>query len=124
MTSQDAVLALAQDKDLAGRPTRVLLYMLARLDFENFILVPQSEVASALQLDRGNVSKALKLLEAKGILHRGPKLAQSYGWRLNANFGWKGKVRNQQLQLLPGGKTEGTAEVPPQRERGGPVRSA
>jgi len=94
MQSQDAILALAQDKELAGRPTRVLLYLLARLDFENFIHVPQVDIAQALELRASNVSKAIQLLEGKGILIRGPKVGRSFGWRLNPNFGWKGKVRH------------------------------
>lgn len=94
MQSQDAVLALAQDKELAGRPTRVLLYLLSRLDFENFIHLPQVEIAQALDLRAPHVNTALKLLEEKGILIRGPKVGRSFGWRLNPNFGWKGKVRH------------------------------
>ena len=95
MQSQDS-LALAQDKELAGRPTRVLLYLLARLDFENFIHVPQVDIGQALELRPSNVSKAIQLLEAKGILIRGPRVGRSFGWRLNPNFGWKGKVRHLQ----------------------------
>lgn len=94
MQSQDAILTLAQDKELAGRPTRVLLYLLARLDFENFIHVPQVEIGQALELRAPHVSTAVRLLEDKGILIRGPKVGRSFGWRLNPNFGWKGKVRH------------------------------
>jgi hypothetical protein len=94
MQSQDAVLALAQDKELAGRPTRVLLYLLARLDYENFIHIPQVDIAEALELQPPHVSSAIKLLEEKGILVRGPKVGRSFGWRLNPHFGWKGKVRH------------------------------
>lgn len=94
MQSQDAILSLAQDKELAGRPTRVLLYLLARLDFENFIYVPQVDIAQALQISPPHISTAIRLLEDKGILLRGPRIGRSFGWRLNPNFGWKGKVRH------------------------------
>jgi len=94
MQSQDAILALAQDKELAGRPTRVLLYLLSRLDYENFLYVPQVDVCEALGLKAPHVSSAIKLLTEKGILIRGPRIGRSFGWRLNPHFGWRGKVRN------------------------------
>jgi len=94
MQSQDAVLLLAQDKELAGQPTRVLLYLLARLDFENFIYVKQTDIAEALEITAPRVSTAIAILTSKGILLRGPKVGHSFAWRLNPNFGWKGKVTN------------------------------
>jgi len=94
MQSQDAVLLLAQDKELAGQPTRVLLYLLARLDFENFIYVKQTDIAEALEIKPPRVSAAIAILTSKGILLRGPKIGHSFAWRLNPNFGWKGKVTN------------------------------
>lgn len=101
MTSQDAVMALAMDKELAGRPLRVLLYLLSRLDFENYIQVPQATIAEALELHKSDVTRAIQTLEAKGILLRGPKVGRSYAWRLNPTYGWKGKARN--LRVITGG---------------------
>jgi hypothetical protein len=94
MQSQEAVEALAKDKDLAGRPTRVLLFLLSRLDFENYVHLPQTEIMAALDLHAPDVSKAMALLQKKGILVRGPRVGHSFGYRLNPNFGWKGKVKN------------------------------
>jgi hypothetical protein len=88
--AQDALLMLAKDKELTLEPKNVLLYLLSQLDFENFIQVPQVEIASALDMDKAKVSKAIKLLLEKGVLIRGPKLARSSSFRLNPNFGYKG----------------------------------
>ena len=53
--AQDALVSLAKDNDLTGRSLRVLLYLMGRLDFENFIQVPQVEIAEELNLDRKSV---------------------------------------------------------------------
>lgn len=100
--AQDAMTMIAVDKELTGQPLRVFLYMAGRLDFENYIRIAQTEIADALGIYKPDVSKAVKLLENKNILIRGPKIGQSYSWRLNPNFGYKGdpngkihKVGNQ-----------------------------
>jgi DNA-binding MarR family transcriptional regulator len=92
--SQDPLLQIAKDKELAGRPMRVLIYLLARLDFENYIQVPQAEIVHALELHHSDVSRSISLLENKGILIRGPKTGRSFTFRLNPTYGWKGKAKN------------------------------
>lgn len=101
MQSQEALEALAADKELAGRPTRVLLYLLSRLDFENFIAVPQADIGAALELHKANVSRSIRLLIAKGILIEGPRTGGALALRLNPNWGWKGKVRHLRAAQLP-----------------------
>jgi predicted transcriptional regulator len=88
--AQDALVLLAKDKDLTLEPKNVLLYLLSQLDFENFMHVPQVEIAEALGMDKAKVSKSIKLLTEKGILIRGPKQSRSSSFRLNPNFGYKG----------------------------------
>jgi len=94
MNSQEALELLATDKELTGENYRVLLFLLSRLDFENWIQITQSEIAEKLDLKKQNVSRAISLLNSKGILLRGPKVGRSYAFRLNPYFGWKGKVKN------------------------------
>ena len=105
--SQDPLIEIAKDKDLAGRPTRVLIYLLGRLDFENFIQVSQSEIAQELDLHRSDVSNCISLLHNKGILIKGPKAGRSYCFRLNPAYRWKGKsdkAKELQWDLIKGGK--------------------
>lgn len=114
--SQDPLLQIAMDRELAGRPMRVLFYLLVRLDFENYIRVPQAEIVEALKLHHSDVSRSISLLERKGILIRGPKVGRSLAFRLNPACGWKGKTKNgrdaqqetikTQLEVIQGGKPE------------------
>ena len=94
MNSQEALELLATDKDLKGETYRVLLILLSRLDFENWIQVTQTEISEKLEMKKPNVSKAISILEEKGIILRGPKIGRTYAFRFNPSFGWKGKVRN------------------------------
>jgi len=94
MTNQFALEEIAKDKELVGETLRIFLYVCSRLDFENYIQIPQMEISKDLQIDKSNVSKSMSLLESKGILLRGPRVGKVYVWRLNPHYGWKGKVRN------------------------------
>lgn len=94
---------MAFDKELSRQePMRVFWYLVKRLDFENYIRVPQSEIVEALGMKKQNVSKAISLLESKGVLLRGPKVGPSYSWRLNPNCGFKGDPRGKVVKLPNG----------------------
>ena len=93
MNSQEALELLASDKDLTKESLRVLMFLMARLDFENWIQITQKEISEKLGIKKSNISKAVLLLEEKGIILRGPKLGRSSAFRLNPYFGWKGKVK-------------------------------
>ena len=92
MAFQDALEALAKDRDLKLEHHRVLYYLFSRLDFDNFIQVPQAEISQDLNMRKSKVSMAIKLLTDKKIILRGPKVGRSSSFRLNPNYGWKGKV--------------------------------
>ena len=94
MAFQDALESLAKDRDLKSEHHRVLYYLFSRLDFDNFIQVPQAEIVQELGIHKSKVSKAIKLLSDKKIILRGPKVGRSSSFRLNPNYGWKGKVSN------------------------------
>ena len=94
MNSQEALELIAQDKEITGRIHRVLWLLVAHLDFENWIQLPQGEICRKLDMKKQDVSSAIKLLEKKEIIIRGPKVGRSYSFRLNPMLGWKGDVRN------------------------------
>ena len=115
--AQDALNFLAQNRRYLGEEGFAVFCALAsRLDFENYILVNQAEVARSMEMDRGNVNKAIKRLEELGILTRGPKSGVSPTFMLNPKVGWKGKARShfnalqlahkQGWQLIDGGKEQ------------------
>jgi len=106
---------MAFDKEISRQePTRVFWYLVKRLDFENYIRVPQVEIAEALEMKKSSVSRAINLLESKGVLLRGPRVGQSYSWRLNPNCGFKGNPRGKVVRL-PNGQI-GFQGVPPEIE--------
>ncbi|CCQ56700.1 replication/maintenance protein RepL [Crocosphaera watsonii] len=94
MNSQEALEILAKDKEITGETYRVLFFVCARLDFENWVQISVTEMAQELELKQPNVSRAMKVLEQKGIILRGPKVGRSYAFMLNPEFGWKGDVAN------------------------------
>jgi DNA-binding MarR family transcriptional regulator len=110
MTFQDGLIKLARDKSLTQHQWRVLAYLMGRLDFENYIHLPQVEVATALEMAAPHVSAAIRELLQKGILIRGPKVGRVATLRLSDNLGWKGRVRSLQeerkrrLTLIAGGR--------------------
>jgi DNA-binding transcriptional regulator GbsR (MarR family) len=94
MNSQEAMLSLAKDKDIKGETHRVLWFIGGILDFENWVQLSVTEIASELDLKQPHVSRAMKVLEDKQIILRGPKVGRSHAFMLNPEFGWKGKVVN------------------------------
>jgi len=100
MSSQDAAIELAKDPVIgkSAEAMRVLWYMVGRLDFENFIQVPQVEIAKELNMHKQHVNRAVKILLERGVLLQGPRVGRAYSWRLNPHFGWKGKVKNLEEQ--------------------------
>jgi len=93
MNSQEALEEIAQDKEITGRIHRVLWLLIANLDFENWIQLSQRDISEKLEMKKQDVSSAIKILEKKRIILRGPKSGRSYSFRLNPNFAWKGDVK-------------------------------
>jgi len=60
---------------------RVLRYFFGKLDSENFIHLPQTEIAEALGLQKSHVSRAVKLLCDKRIIIKGPKTGRAITYR-------------------------------------------
>lgn len=96
--AQNAMILIAQDQDLRPESKNVLMYLFGRLDFENFIQVPQTEIADALSMRKQNVQRSIKQLVDKEILFQGPKIGRSSSWRLNPNYGYKGSPRGKVLK--------------------------
>ena len=107
---QDSFEEIAKDEDLTGETFRVLFYLYSKLDFENFIQQTQKEIADGLKMQKTHVSRAMKVLTSKQIVLEGPKVGRSRCYRLNPNYGWKGKVktlqelRKEQFKVIEGGK--------------------
>ena len=110
MAFQDAFEEIAKDPELTLEPKNVLFYLYSKLDFENFIQQSQADIAEGLGIKKQQVSRAMKMLIAKQIILERSKVGRSKCYRLNPNYGWKGKVktlqeaRREQLKVIDGGK--------------------
>jgi hypothetical protein len=97
-------------KELNHEQTKVLMMLLADLDYENYIQVAQIDIAESLVMKKSAVSRAIRHLLEFGIILEGPKIGRSKTYRLNPQFGWKGTVSNHKkalkngLSVIQGGK--------------------
>lgn len=98
--NQTALISIANE--LNHDQTRVLMAMLAELDYENYIQIAQIDIAEALRMQKTHVSRAVKYLIEFGIIMEGPKIGRSKTYRLNPQFGWKGTVTNHKKALKNG----------------------
>lgn len=118
MAFQDGLMEIAKDDELTGADFRVLLHLFGQLSFENYLHISQKDIAEALRMQKQHVSRAMRLLIAKGIVLDGPKIGRMKTYRLSPNLGWKGRVtsleqyRRNQLHVIPGGKDPAATENP------------
>ena len=97
MTFQDSLIAIAKDKELTGVIKSVLLFLMGNLEFENYISIKQIAVSKELDIHKTDVSKAIRLLVAKGIILK-VKDGTTTAYKLNPHYGWKGTVSNMQIE--------------------------
>ena len=119
MGMQDGFEQLAKAK-IRGEAMNVLLFLMSRMDFENFVRPSQRDICEALSMKKQNVSRAMKELRDSAIIVPGPEKSL----KLSCNFGWKGRVQNlrkeQALESAVGSTSAGVdagflgGELPPQ----------
>ena len=98
MSQSNALLALAK-ADLGDQARRVLFMLLAKVEFENFIVVSQTEMANELGMSQPNFTKAVSKLVEEGVILRGPKVGRMGSLKLNPEYGWKGTAKNHIIAL-------------------------
>jgi len=104
--SQEAFSALAAYR-FTGETYSVMLYLMGKLSFDNWINVTQAEIGNSLGLARPNVSRAMKVLVEKKIILEGPRKGRCHTYRLNYAIGYKGDEGRQTkggFKVLDGGK--------------------
>jgi hypothetical protein len=62
---------------------RFALYLTSHLNFDNFTVVQVIELATMLGRRSEHVSRAVRKLEARGVIMQGGKIGRSKEWRLN-----------------------------------------
>ena len=95
IAAQKAFTQLACDPDLNGGELKTFMYLMGKLDFENYILVTKKEVEEQTGYSRKTIIAAFNTLEKKGILIPGPKFGRSSTWRLDPNYGYKGNPKHK-----------------------------
>ena len=84
-------------QNLPNEQYRVLMYLMSKLDFENFLRITQTQVATALNMKQPAVSRAIKGLLEKDILITGPHVGTAKTYRLNPRMAYKGKDPKQTI---------------------------
>jgi hypothetical protein len=108
--AQEPLMKLAQ-ADLGGEAMRVLFAALAKLDFENYLVLNQAQLARELGMKKGNVSRAVARLLEEGVLLAGPRIGVNRTYTLNPHYGWKGSARGHQEALQARMKAAGLSVV-------------
>ncbi len=80
---------VATHPDLDGMDIRVFLYMAARLNFEEYIHIPQMEITIAMGKQKTHISRAVRHLAELGLIIASAKGTRYSEWRLNEKFGSK-----------------------------------
>lgn len=109
--SQNPMLELAK-LNLGGEAFRVLSYVLAKLDFENWINLNQSASADEIGMLRPNFVRGLKKLLEISVVIPGPKVGRNATYRLNPSFGWKGSAKGHNEALTERMRARGLSVVP------------
>jgi predicted transcriptional regulator len=87
--------ALAMDKDLQRDDWRVIAILIKRLEYENWLIITQQEIADQLGMRQPNVARSLKKLIDKAIIVKGKKQGRVNSYRLNAFYGWRGEITKE-----------------------------
>lgn len=109
-------------KDLGLEGIVVFNALMARLDFENYIQVSQSDIAEELEMKPSNVSRAVRKLIDHGFIKVGPKVGRSLTYQLHPELAWKGKAkahfsarekaRQAGWNIIPGGQAAADDDQP------------
>ncbi|PCJ23737.1 MAG: hypothetical protein COA94_08075 [Rickettsiales bacterium] len=92
-----------RDKDdklvFQGNDLRVLFKIIFKLDFENYVGINQKKLASVLRLNPSSVSRSLKKIKKIGVIEESDEESIHTYYRLNPQFGWKGKGETWAIEL-------------------------
>jgi len=93
---QDVLEWLAK-QSLPQEQYRVLMYLMGKLDFSNYLRVTQTEIARDLSMRQPNVSRAMRSLVDLDIIAEGPHVGNTKTYRLNPYMAHKGRNQKQTI---------------------------
>lgn len=85
-------------KELKNDELKVFIWMLGVMEFENWINVPQREIAGEVGFDERRVRRAIKGLRDKGYILVMRKGRENY-YRINPAIAWKGSLK-EHIKIL------------------------
>jgi len=85
-------------KELKNDELKVFNWMLGVMEFENWINVPQKQIAEEVGFDLRRTRRAIKGLREKGYILVMKKGRENY-YRINPAIAWKGNLRDH-IQIL------------------------
>lgn len=88
---------LAVDKDLNGTDTRVLLFLISIMEYENLLNVTQRELSEGLGIVQQEISKSIKKLIKADYLRIVDKNGRQNIYQLNPHIGFKSRAKNYNL---------------------------
>ncbi len=109
----DTIRRLTMHPGIGLQEMRVFGALIARLEYENFIYVPQVEIAEETGIAKTHVNRAMKKLIEFGIVVEGPKVGRSRCYRFNPDAGWRGSkaALRTELRIIDGGRGKAPAEA-------------
>lgn len=108
--AQNPAKQIAQLK-LGEEAYRVAFYAIATLDYQNLLVLNQTETAQALNMKQQSVNRAMKKLIDAEVIEKGPKVSGRNTYRLNPAFGWKGSAKSHREALNARMKKAGISVV-------------
>lgn len=94
LAQQDGFERIACDPDLSHDARRVLLLMMAHLEYDNAIAITQQQTCELLHLDKSRVSRAVRQLVSKELVWAIGRSGRHLRYKLHSGIGWKGKLRD------------------------------
>ena len=88
------ILNLAVDKDFSGNDLRVLLAILANLDYDNILNISQQKLADQLNIDRSAIGKSIKKLISKGYLQVIDTAGRQNIYQFNPHIAFRSRAKN------------------------------
>lgn len=78
---------------LSGEQLSILMYLIGKTDFENYVNITQKEISTELKIDQSNVSKAIKVLVDKKIIKKMKKGTSNF-YLFNPEIVYRGQSKN------------------------------
>ena len=87
---QQAIRRLGEEGRISKESWRVLAYLLGVLDWDNWLVVKQAQMAATLGIHRVQVSRAIRQLLAEGVLLQATPPAPRTAYRLQVDVAYRG----------------------------------